>query len=338
MESQSHVKEPFVLAAAGDAIITRRLTPYAGRGGAFDEVVSAIRDADAAVANLEVLVHDYEGYPAATSGGTYMRAPPVVLDELVNVIDRARARGRTGAPHGTFVVATTQTAARGRDGADWSAPRGGVWSSFLVRPTLDLDRVGGLTIAGGLAALDTVADFGVDARLKWPNDVVVAAADGSQRKLAGVLTELVVDEVPIAGKPVETALPNAADRDLQFALLGIGINADLDPDELDTTRSVTTMRAELGQPVDPTDVAITLHHHLMERTAQVETDDGFADLLADWRAHTVTLGEPVRVTRHEGTVVTGTASELTEIGALVVETATGPVTVTEGEVERLRRQ
>lgn len=85
MESQSHVKEPFVLAAAGDAIITRRLSPYAGRGGAFDEVVSAIRDADAAVANLEVLVHDYEGYPAATSGGTYMRAPPAVLDELATM-------------------------------------------------------------------------------------------------------------------------------------------------------------------------------------------------------------------------------------------------------------
>jgi poly-gamma-glutamate capsule biosynthesis protein CapA/YwtB (metallophosphatase superfamily) len=73
----------FRLAAAGDAIVTRSLSAQAGDRSAalFDR----IRDADAGLVNLEVLLHDYEGYPAAESGGTYMRAPPRVADELLAV-------------------------------------------------------------------------------------------------------------------------------------------------------------------------------------------------------------------------------------------------------------
>jgi poly-gamma-glutamate synthesis protein (capsule biosynthesis protein) len=70
----------FTLAAAGDAIVTRRLASTAGED--LTPLLDRIRDADAGFVNLEVLLHDYEGYPAADSGGTYMRAPPWVADEL----------------------------------------------------------------------------------------------------------------------------------------------------------------------------------------------------------------------------------------------------------------
>lgn len=69
------------LAAAGDAIITRRLSTCENERLA--RLVERIREADVGVVNLEVLLHDYEGYPAAKGGGTYMRAPPWAADELV---------------------------------------------------------------------------------------------------------------------------------------------------------------------------------------------------------------------------------------------------------------
>ena len=75
-------KERFSLAATGDAILARRLLPYEGVSDQFDDLLSVLRDADASVTNLEVTVHDYEPAPAAASGGTYMRGPPAVLDEL----------------------------------------------------------------------------------------------------------------------------------------------------------------------------------------------------------------------------------------------------------------
>src|SRR5687767_13677424 len=69
------------LALLGDAIITRRLSPY--REPEFLRMIDLIRGADAAFTNLEMLFHDYEPYPMHESGGTYMRAEPGLAKELV---------------------------------------------------------------------------------------------------------------------------------------------------------------------------------------------------------------------------------------------------------------
>ncbi|HSR41266.1 MAG TPA: CapA family protein [Longimicrobiales bacterium] len=68
------------MALTGDAIITRRLSPY--REPDFLEMVELVRGADVAFTNLEVLLHDYEPYPMTSSGGTYMRADPEMAREL----------------------------------------------------------------------------------------------------------------------------------------------------------------------------------------------------------------------------------------------------------------
>lgn len=70
----------FSLALAGDAIITRRLSPYTEPE--FTRLIELIRGADAAFANLEVLLHDYEPYPMSASGGTWMRADPAMAKEI----------------------------------------------------------------------------------------------------------------------------------------------------------------------------------------------------------------------------------------------------------------
>jgi len=71
----------FTLALTGDAIITRRLSPY--RETEFVRLMELIRGADAAFTNLEMLFHDYEPYPMHESGGTYMQAEPALAQELV---------------------------------------------------------------------------------------------------------------------------------------------------------------------------------------------------------------------------------------------------------------
>ncbi|MEX0894019.1 MAG: CapA family protein [Gemmatimonadota bacterium] len=70
----------FTLALTGDAIITRRLSPF--KEPAFLDMIELLRGADAAFTNLEMLFHDYEPYPAHQSGGTYMRAEPALAHEL----------------------------------------------------------------------------------------------------------------------------------------------------------------------------------------------------------------------------------------------------------------
>jgi BirA family biotin operon repressor/biotin-[acetyl-CoA-carboxylase] ligase len=276
---------------------------------------------------------------AETLDVPFEEAPLAVLGQVPNTSDRVRAMARQGAPAGALAVAESLTAARGRDGSEWSAPPGGVWANVLARPDLGTDRAGRLTIAGGLATCEAVRAHGVDAGIKWPNDVVVVARgrEGDRRKLAGVLTELVVDAVPVAGKPVEDAVPGADPEDLEFATVGVGVNADLDPADLEAP-AATTMRAELGEPVDRTAVAADLHERLVERCRQVETDEGFEAVLSAWRDLAVTVGERVRATRRDGETVTGTAVEVTDAGALVVDSGDGDrVTLTEAAVEQLRR-
>ena len=112
------------------------------------------------------------------------------------VADRARA----GEPAGLVVVAEEQTAGRGRLDRSWvSPPRAGLTFSVLVRPDLPPVHWPWLPLLAGLAVAEALrARAGVDAVLKWPNDVLV---DG--RKACGVLAE-----VPAPGA----------------AVLGIGLN------------------------------------------------------------------------------------------------------------------
>lgn len=257
--------------------------------------------------------------------------PVEVYGETPNTSDWVRRRGHEGAPAGTFAIADELTAARGRGGSDWSAPSGGIWTSILLRPSFGAEHVGRLTFAGGLAVAETVRDRGVDARLEWPNDVVVVR-DGDARKLAGVLTEAVVDGVPVAGKPIDEVIQ---DGELEFVVLGIGLNANLDPDAVATDRAVTTLRAEVGD-VDRAELAADLHARVLDRAGAVESTGGFRSALADWRELSTTLGERVRVRTRDGEEFVGTATDVTERGALVVETDDGDVEVTEGECERLR--
>lgn len=113
---------------------------------------------------------------------------------------RARELAIAGAPNGMLVTAGRQVAGRGRQGRTWSAPAGqALLCSLVIRPPGEL-----LSLTAGVAVAEVV---GEGARLKWPNDVLLA-----QRKVAGILVE---------GRPQE-----------QWAVLGIGVNVAVDLDDL----------------------------------------------------------------------------------------------------------
>ncbi|MDS0298376.1 biotin--[acetyl-CoA-carboxylase] ligase [Halogeometricum sp. S1BR25-6] len=263
--------------------------------------------------------------------------PPVTFRESMgNTSLRVRQMADDGAPHGTMVVASELTAARGRTGNEWAAPPGGVWTSTLLRPGLPAERVGRLTFAGAVAVVDALEPLAVDARLKWPNDVVVArgSEDGRPRKLAGVLTEPVVDGVPVPGKPVDEVFGDDG-VDVEYVVLGVGINANLDPADLELDRPATTLRAEVGS-VDREALARRLRDSLCARCAAAESDEGFAALLDEWRDRAETLGSRVRVRRRGGPDVSGVARDVSARGGLLVETEEETVELTEGEATRLR--
>jgi BirA family biotin operon repressor/biotin-[acetyl-CoA-carboxylase] ligase len=217
--------------------------------------------------------------------------PRLHLRRADSTNERARELAMAGAPHGTLVTADEQTAGRGRQGRRWSAPRGqALLMSVVLRepPTL-------LPLMAALAACDTA---GAQARIKWPNDVVVDRSDGGLAKLAGILAE---------GRPREG-----------WVVLGIGMNVavQLDdlPEEVRTGAGGALPAASMG-----------LAPGLLEPTLQrllVALDERLAEdprsTLAAWSARDALAGRTIAWSEGRGT-----AAGIDGEGRLVVELPDG---------------
>ncbi|RLM63458.1 biotin--[acetyl-CoA-carboxylase] ligase [Halorubrum sp. Atlit-8R] len=245
-------------------------------------------------------------------------------DRVGSTNERARELAGEGATD-VAVVADEQTGSRGRLDREWVAPSGGVWLSVLTRPDVPTARAPLFTLAAAVATTDAARQAGVDARIKWPNDVLVGdeANEGSAvasdpggrggRKLAGILTEM----------------EGEADR-VGWLVVGVGVNANLEPETLPA--GATSLSTERGDPVDRRRFAATLLERYAELTASPGALDG---VLPAWRERASTLGRRVRVEAADG-VVEGTAVDVAEPGALVIDTDEGRRRVHAGDCEHLR--
>jgi BirA family transcriptional regulator, biotin operon repressor / biotin---[acetyl-CoA-carboxylase] ligase len=143
----------------------------------------------------------------ATATPPALGRPRLHLRRTGSTNERARELAFAGAPHGTLVTASEQTAGRGRQGRRWTAPAdSALLMSLLLRAPPPL-----LPLAAAVAVCDVA---GAGARIKWPNDIVVASAGARPdlAKLAGILVE---------GRPQE-----------DWAVLGIGVNVAVRIEEL----------------------------------------------------------------------------------------------------------
>jgi BirA family transcriptional regulator, biotin operon repressor / biotin---[acetyl-CoA-carboxylase] ligase len=154
------------------------------------------------------------------------RPRTIELERCDSTQDELRLLARAGAPAFTVVRADVQDAGRGRRGRVWQTrPGAALLASVLLRPRRAPSELAALAIVGGIAAARVAGRLGVDARVRWPNDVVVAG-----RKLVGVLPEASRGRV----------------------VLGIGVNVNQTTDELptDTAKPPTSLRVELGREVE----------------------------------------------------------------------------------------
>jgi BirA family biotin operon repressor/biotin-[acetyl-CoA-carboxylase] ligase len=196
------------------------------------------------------------------AGGRLGR-PRLHLREVDSTNRRARELAGAGAPHGTLVTATAQTAGRGRQGRTWSAPPGrALLLSVVLRDPPPLLP---------LVAAATVADVAGDSALvKWPNDVLVGG-----RKVAGILAE---------GRPQEG-----------WAVLGIGVNAAVRMEDLPAELRETA--GTLG--LRPGDLEPCLERLL--RALESRLAAGEAEVLAELRRRDALADRKVRWDGGEGT-------------------------------------
>lgn len=193
---------------------------------------------------------------------------------------------------GAVLLAEEQTTGRGRRGRGWVAPKySSVMMSVLVRPLVEQSRWGWLPLLTALAVVDAVGALGVQAGIKWPNDVLIAEA-----KLAGVLCEVVqTPEGPCV-------------------VAGCGINVHQRADELPSSAATSVFAA--GGVAD---------RELLAVEYLVAWERWFERWVAnDPNVHTryversSTLGSEVQLDLPDGQVMHGTATSLDRNGRLVI--------------------
>jgi BirA family biotin operon repressor/biotin-[acetyl-CoA-carboxylase] ligase len=241
-----------------------------------------------------------------------------VLARTPSTQDVVRAAARSGAAAGWCCVAAEQTAGRGRQGRAWTAPPGtALLTSVLLRPPAPV--AGGVPLAAGLAVADAVVALGVDEAavgLKWPNDVLAAGGG----KLAGLLAEV---EPRGARAPAE-----GADQTSVAVVLGVGLN--LTVPAFPPGVAGASLHTLLGRAVDWEEALTALLTALGRRSAELE-ERGVPAVVAAWRGRAVGLGGPVEAQTPAG-LLQGTAVDVADDGALLVDTGGGVTRLVAGDV------
>ena len=217
----------------------------------------------------------------------------VYLPSVDSTNRRARQLAAEGAPHGTLVIADEQTAGRGSRGRGWISPAGeGVFMSLILRPQAHPSQVAGLSLQAALATARAIARVtGLDARIKWPNDIVCGG-----KKVCGMLLEM-----------------NADEQSVHDVVAGIGINVhqrEFPPEIAQTAASLDLLT---GTSVN----RAALVRAFLQEFETVSSMAQAGTLMDAYRERSATLAQRVQVIA-PAEVFTGTALEVTDSGSLIV--------------------
>ncbi|MEO5913644.1 MAG: biotin--[acetyl-CoA-carboxylase] ligase [Luteolibacter sp.] len=218
----------------------------------------------------------------------------LVRETVESTNDEVRALAMAGAADGLIVLAERQTAGRGRRGAAWFSPAGeSLAFSILVRPEEPKALWPRLALAAGVAVAEAIESFGVQAGIKWPNDVWIG-----QRKVAGILVEAGTD----------------------FAVVGIGLNVNTLGFPAEVSEIATSLRMETSREFSRAEVLSAIIHRFASRRQHV--GDHFEMLISAVSQRCVLTGKKVTLITAGGPR-DGTVEGIAAGGELMLRTDAG---------------
>lgn len=235
---------------------------------------------------------------------TFMGRRIIYYPSIGSTNDVAREQAVRGAPEGTLVIADVQTAGKGRLGRRWLAPPGtSLLMSLLFRPHfLAPYQAQRLTMICSLAVVEAIeAVIGLTVTIKWPNDVVV-----QDKKVGGILTEL-----------------GATGKRLDYAVVGLGLNVNLDFGAVEAVRDLAATSTSLSQELGREVSRLALLWKILGNVEGHYQRLGAGELPHDeWASRLVTLHNYVVVDTRQG-IVEGWAEGVDADGALILRTNWG---------------
>ena len=211
-------------------------------------------------------------------------------------------KGGSELPHGTIVIADVQKAGRGRLDRGWLSPKGGLWFSIILKGDFVQRNPHIILPVVGVTTAQTIRELlGLEAGIKWPNDVLIA-----DKKVCGILAEM------------------SSERESTFVVVGVGLNVNNDLEGLDggIRERSTTLKDELSKDVDLRSI---LRHWVptLERNLELAARDP-GEVLELYRGVSFTLGKNVSVKTMKGEL-TGFATDIDPEGALLLKLENGDI-------------
>ena len=228
------------------------------------------------------------------------------FDSLPSTNLEAARRAREGAAEGLCIVASEQTAGRGRMGRQWVSPRNaGIYCSTLLRPQLAQNFWPLITLMAAVVVHEALwAACALQTDIKWPNDIL-----HDEKKLCGVLAEI-----------VETPMGRAV-------IVGIGINLTNESFPPELLARATSVTSATGRHLDLEHVFTQLQRRFVSWYDRLNRTDGPADIVAAWSERS-SYADGKDVSIKDGDAeFWGTTRGLTMEGALRVETETGELRI-----------
>lgn len=200
---------------------------------------------------------------------------------------QAKILAGQGAAEGTVVVADTQSHGRGRRGRTWLSPPGrNIYTSLILRPPMAPFQAPQITLMTAVAVTQSLnRTTGLDAKIKWPNDILIQG-----KKVAGILTEISTEMDVV-----------------DFVVVGLGINVNTRREEMlpEIQDIATSIHIEGGDNVSRPSLLCNLLKNFETCYDQLK-EEGFGPIMNQWRTMTDIIGQRVYVdvldTRHTGTV------------------------------------
>ena len=234
----------------------------------------------------------------------------IVLDSVDSTNEEIKRLAAKGEPSGTIVAAERQTKGKGRFGRFWDSGSGGLYFTLILRPELPPSDISSITLAAGYAVCLAVREYyDIDAKIKWPNDVIVG-----NKKICGILTEMAAQ----------------SDR-IDYVAIGIGINLNHESFPQEISDKAASLRTITGKKTDRNDFFRTLITFLDRVLSRFLVSLSVEDTIR-FREVCATIGRRVTVQRGNETI-SGIAEDISPGGELIVKNDKGEIiSINSGEV------
>lgn len=206
---------------------------------------------------------------------------------------------------GVIVIAEKQTMGKGRLGRNFISPKGkGIWMSIILKPDINPLKVSLVTQIAAAAINNAFKEMAISTFIKWPNDILL-----NNKKICGILTEM-----------------NAELTKVNFIIIGIGINVNLDEDDFteELKETATSIKIETGRKLDRKEIVARILNNFEPLYRDFVDKEYIDETIRICRENSILIGKEVRVIK-KGKSVKAEVLDINSKGELVVKYENGNI-------------